>query len=315
MLWADWEIAMIEFEDLSAVQEAQRPAQAVQNATNGQSEYALLSTEFNTEIENAKALYASGVSTPQSTGAEVKVAENYVNQPGNSTHITDAAYRGGPAGFNNQNLILTQAAPAANSKPEQGKSESVGCGVISGPTYTQPGGTPLKKDATIQPQWARNARFPIAPFYSGAKFAKDEIHDPSCCRVRQYIWVSKELTKSAQEQNGLRFPYNISGADGKTPEPEHWYEDSNATLNFHYGDRTAEAQDPHINQYTTNGQPDREHGDTYDGFDQPGAFPNWKGKVKFKLTVNDVCHGDRVIKTGPTITIPWDPDKMPKTDK
>lgn len=163
--------------------------------------------------------------------------------------------------------IAAEQEKKQNSSDQDGKS----CGVVSGPAYTEFGKPPANGDITIKAQTYHDpvlkfeAQF--ARFTMDAKFATDAKHDPSCCRVHQYIkWDSKY-----QASNGGK-PLHSGFPNGKA---NRWYEDTDATQTYQYGNRNK----PHaFSQYLTNGHSDSLHSDTFHGYDAASGGANLNGE-------------------------------------
>ncbi len=211
--------------------------------------------------------------------------------------IDDATRREGAAGTYNSGggaeADLRRQVAQAGAPPQGGTQQAApqsgkSCAVVSGPTYTPSG--------TINPSIQGNQK--QATFNMDAKFAKDQTHDPSCCSFHQDLkWDQAYQNSHGGFPPHIGFPNNATAGN--------WYEDRD-DKGAPYGDRNHPAN---FGQYTTNGVPDPQHGDTFHAQDNPFASIGRQGTWDFRATVTDSCHGNAPVAPAPgatpTVKIPW----------
>ena len=214
--------------------------------------------------------FAGGLSWDQALSQSGNIAQGFA--PGSPAAAALGGTASGPAGGKFANGAATDAFAY--------------CGVVSGPSYTPSG--------TINP--TIDGFDQHALFNMDAKFANDQTHDPSCCRVHQDISWDQAFQNWSDRPPHQGFPSDATTGN--------WYEDRTKS-GIRFGDRSL----PDFESgYTTNGQPDLLHGDTFHDRDDPRGPRTMKGTFDFRLTVTDSCHGDAPVATSPTITIPFGGD-------
>jgi hypothetical protein len=140
------------------------------------------------------------------------------------------------------------------------------CGLVKAPEYDVQGSVPAG-----------------TTFHWTAKFANDATHDPKCCEVRQQV----SWDHGSPPHGGFQPPDNL---------PNNWYEDRD-TSGTRYGRRSGSysAPTPNWDWYGPN---------DYNGADTPsGSRPGFV--LNFRLTVVDVCNGDKTIFTSKPISVEY----------
>ena len=109
----------------------------------------------------------------------------------------------------------------------------------------------------------------------------DATHDPKCCEIRQFIsWNTPDPPHQG-------FP--------PTSKPNTWYEDR---------DKDDKRYGRHKGPQSSAGEGDQYGTDSYKGWDRPNGFA--PGDVlSFRLTLVDVCNGEKTIYTSKTIKDQW----------